>query len=217
MTLSLAIYNFRWHLCLTFYLTVSRRDIMSDFFEIQKFGLDPMAHPPTAESALALVDKIIETLPKQGWKLSKSDPAYEANVYWKYIDSELWYSRTTIHDANTHPFEWFKRTFSDKHFENMTSYYEMVKEATLVEEKDQDWKSFYLTYLLPPPFAERDIASWSLAVTPDEKKDEFYVIALPADLPLQTETTTRGVYSFFNKIRKIDDNKIEWIMGQTVG
>ncbi|KAK7207919.1 hypothetical protein BZA70DRAFT_272505 [Myxozyma melibiosi] len=183
-------------------------------FEIKKFGLDPHPHPPTAESALALAETILESLPSKGWKLSKDMPEHKASVHWKTIDSELWYSRSTIQDATKYPFEWFKRALYDEIFENMVSYYEMVREATCVEEK-KGWKGYRLTYLLPPPFAERDIATWLYTYTPEDREDEFTVIALPADYELQDEANTRGVYSFVHKVRKLDDDKIEWLMAQT--
>ncbi|KAK9466428.1 hypothetical protein V1512DRAFT_271408 [Lipomyces arxii] len=181
--------------------------------EVDKFGLLPLPHPPTPESTYAVVDRIIESVPKE-WKLSNSSPNYSTEVYYKVMDSEPWFLRKTLHDADTHPFEWFKRAIYDDHFDNMVKYYEVVQSNELKVEREGGWKGYTLKYKLPAPFAERDLATWLLKDYSDED-NTFTVVALPADIPLPEDATTRGVYSFFHRVRKTEDNQVEWIMGQT--
>ncbi|KAK9462075.1 uncharacterized protein V1516DRAFT_636463 [Lipomyces oligophaga] len=186
-------------------------------FEIKKFGLEPLVDPPTTDSAINLVQDIISTVPKE-WKVSKaSNDAYSSTVYWKYIDGELWYLRTSVHDLseNEELYDWFKKTLYEDHFNHMVNYYDVVKEVNFATTKG-DWDGYNLSYSLPAPFADRAIATWLMTHTPEDADDEtFYVVATPADIPLPSDAVTRGVYSFFHRVRKTEDNKIEWVMGQT--
>lgn len=185
------------------------------FYSVKEISLEPVPHPPSASSTLDLVREIIDTIPHE-WKLSKSGPKYGTKVYYKQIGPELWYTRTTVHDSNEHPYDWFKRTLYDDLFKNMMGYFDVIKEYKLSVEKGQGWQGYNLKYTLPAPFAQRDLATWLLPILPDENKEEFFVVALPADIPLPEDATTRGVYAFFHRVRKLEDGNVEWILGSTV-
>ncbi|KAK7207918.1 hypothetical protein BZA70DRAFT_30172 [Myxozyma melibiosi] len=185
-----------------------------DFYTIKEFTLNPVPHPPSAESTLALVKDIIATIP-DGWKFTKGGANFETKVYYKYIGPELWYARTTIHDGSKHPYEWFKRTLYQDLFKNMMGYFDVIKEYKLSVEQEQGWQGYNLKYTLPAPFAQRDLATWLLPIMPEEDKDEFYVVAMPADIPLPEDATTRGVYAFFHRVRKLENGDVEWTLGTT--
>ncbi|KAK9449389.1 uncharacterized protein V1518DRAFT_415872 [Limtongia smithiae] len=183
-------------------------------FELEAFHLEPLPEPPTIESTMNVINDIISTAPSS-WKLSTKQEQFSSEVYWKYIANELWYMRRSYHDPEAHPYEWFKRALVDDHFDNMVAYYEVVKSAQLAEEREGGWRGYLLQYGLPAPFARRDIATWLYITEPEESKHEFFIAAMPADLPLPEDATTRGVYSFFHRLRKTEDNKLEWIVAQT--
>ncbi|KAK9368485.1 hypothetical protein V1509DRAFT_623052 [Lipomyces kononenkoae] len=179
-------------------------------YDLDQFGLEPLSFPPTSASVLALVSEIIDSVP-DSWTVSKSSPNYSTVVYYKVLNGEPWFLRRSVHD---HPFEWFKSALYDDHFGNMVKYYDVVKSATQTTEQNS-WKGFTLKYTLPWPFAQRDIAAWLFAHMPTDNENEFTIVVLPADIPLPEDCTTRAVYSFFHRVRKTEDNKVEWIMGQT--
>ncbi|KAK9255221.1 hypothetical protein V1507DRAFT_53126 [Lipomyces tetrasporus] len=174
------------------------------------FGLEPLPTPPTTSSVLALVSEIIDSVP-DSWKLSKSSPNYSTAVYHKVLGTEPWFVRRSVH---SHPFEWFKRALYHDHFENVVKYYDVVKSASLKEEREA-WRGYTLKYKLPSPFADRDIAEWLLTHIPEDNEHEFIIVAVPADIPLPEDAITRGVYSFFHRVRKTENNDVEWIIGQT--
>ncbi|KAK9488890.1 hypothetical protein V1527DRAFT_516722 [Lipomyces starkeyi] len=182
----------------------------SEEYTLREFSLQPIPVPPTTCSVLSLVSEIIDSVP-DSWRVSKSSANYSTVVYNKVIGAEPWYLRRSVHD---HPFEWFKRALYQDHFDNMVKYYDVVKSASLAKERDA-WRAYTLKYTLPSPFAERDIATWLLTHIPADNENEFIIVALPADIPLPEDATTRAVYAFFHRVRKTEDNEVEWIVGQT--
>ncbi|KAK9240576.1 hypothetical protein V1525DRAFT_209647 [Lipomyces kononenkoae] len=179
-------------------------------YDLDQFGLEPLPFPPTTASVLGLVSEIIDSVP-DSWTVSKSSANYSTVVYYKVIDGEPWFLRRSVHD---HPFEWFKSALYEDHFGNMVKYYDVVKSVSQKVESDA-WKGYTLKYSLPLPFAGRDIAAWLFKHIPTDNENEFIIVALPADIPLPEDATTRAFYSFFHRVRKTENNEVEWIMGQT--
>ncbi|KAK9476568.1 hypothetical protein V1514DRAFT_359500 [Lipomyces japonicus] len=180
------------------------------FTDLDEFGLTPLLNPPTTESVLNLVDRFVSSY--SDWKKSKSLPEDELFVYYNTVANEPWYIRSSVHNDEEYPFAWFKKALLNDHFGNMVNYYDIVQSFELAK-KHGDWNGYTLKYLLPSPFANRDLATW-LFTTESATEDEFTVVAVPADIPLP-ENSTRAVYSFFHRVTKDADGRVTWILGTT--
>ncbi|KAK9473679.1 uncharacterized protein V1510DRAFT_413584 [Dipodascopsis tothii] len=176
---------------------------------MDKFDLNliPAGEVPALADAVALAKEIFAEAPTWPRNRASTD---DLQVYSTTRDGEPWFARVADVDV---PFDYFKQAFVPNFFESMVEFYEYVNAQKPIDDAGE-WKGYELHYILPGYFADRNITEW-FGYTCDDDAREFYIFALPADLPL-AEGATRAVYVFFHHVREDPETKqVCWSMAQT--
>ncbi|KAK9457587.1 hypothetical protein V1511DRAFT_509027 [Dipodascopsis uninucleata] len=175
-------------------------------------NLDLHTDPPAFDDAVDSMNAILGAL--DNWSVAKSLDDYQAKVYTGTFEGEPWFVRKSVFDGETYPMEWFRKALYENHFENLVEYYDVAQSCSLHESRGE-WQGYKLDYALPPPFTKREITQWlTIKDTSGDEGEQFYIFSVPADYELSPEAT-RGVYSFFQVVRKLEDGSIEWISAST--
>ncbi|KAK9471462.1 uncharacterized protein V1510DRAFT_431243 [Dipodascopsis tothii] len=159
---------------------------------------------PPAEDAVAVAASFLGDA-AAGWKRG---PVYHGCVQslTKTVDSELWAGRLSFHDE---PYEFFAQGLRDNHLFHEQQFIAQIQSFT-VGDTVQGWQDHEIHYNMSPVMTHRVFNEWVLAYEVPGKA-EFYVISVPSDSPVPPRSI-RGAYGAVERVRVLDDGRVEWFM-----
>ena len=135
---------------------------------------------------------------------------------WTHFPSpHKWYSRRSVH--KNHTYEQFRKGLYINHALNEKEYIHDIIETRKLEGtsdgKVEIWQS---TYNMPALINNRTFVS-VIYIFENTEIPEFYVVSRPALHPLSkiVKGAVRGYYESVERVKKLENGEIEWIMATT--
>ncbi|KAK9239753.1 hypothetical protein V1525DRAFT_338711 [Lipomyces kononenkoae] len=180
---------------------------MADFaFDLKPKPRTALIPPPAAVSlARSLITELANT-----WHKGSSYPL-GVQAYSRKLLGEKWFARISIHDE---PWDWFKAGICDNHSQNEVDYIDTFESYSEIDPGESGWKGIHARYRLGFPLSIREMPEWILAIQPDPDVKEFFVISVPADVPV-SKNTVRGRYASIEYLQELPDGKMKWTMAFT--
>lgn len=189
--------------------------------------LTPNSIPPR-ETLLAAAEALLSSA--DTWKKGKVFGAVQSLTRPKHKDDPAgppFHARLSTHAPEECTFEEFWDGLGIGRAQNETEYISEIKEASLVQQLNAHDAVYSMLYVFPPPLQPR-VFTVLQAVFRLEGKDEFVVVQLPVDVSGSEDAlkgkdhafrtdhghphVVRGRYASVERLRKLDDGRVEWLM-----
>ncbi|EJD44162.1 hypothetical protein AURDEDRAFT_152230 [Auricularia subglabra TFB-10046 SS5] len=188
--------------------------------------LTPNSIPPR-ETLLAAAEALLSSA--DAWKKGKVFGAVQSLTRPKHKDDPAgppFHARLSTHTAEECTFEEFWDGLGIGRAQNETEYISEIKEASLVQQLNEHDAVYSMLYVFPAPLQPR-VFTVLQAVFRSADKDELVVVQLPVDVSGSDELkgtdhafrtdhghahVVRGRYASAERLRKLDDGRVEWLM-----
>lgn len=183
-------------------------------FNLKKHSKEEL--PTAIEAGNSAIEFATEI--KNSWTKGKTyykENGVEVNTFnTKSKSGDFWMARVSNHSDVS--FEKFKKYILENHTENEVEYIPLLDSFRETDELEnlENWRGIRVHYKFPKFFDDREMTVWICAIQPDENKNQFVIISLPADQPV-SPGVTQGYYCSLEVVTYDEENEcVEWLMAQ---
>ncbi|KAH9901552.1 hypothetical protein C8Q73DRAFT_249431 [Cubamyces lactineus] len=174
---------------------------------------------PPEEDIIKAGKQILEST--MSWKQGK---AYQHNKVKTFSrskgprDGAGWYCRVSEHTKEDATFEEFWSKLGENKAENEMQFIPEIKTVTLIERISPTQTVWSLEYHFPPPISPRIFTVLHTAVLSTESPRTGIIVSIPVDVSDNAEYAkkeakgAKGRYVAVERIRELEDGKVEWRM-----
>ncbi|KAI0819536.1 hypothetical protein BC628DRAFT_1342177 [Trametes gibbosa] len=133
-------------------------------------------------------------------------------------DGAGWYGRLSQHTAEDATFEEFWSKLGENKAENEMEYMPEIKKVTLIKRISPTQSVWTLFYHFPPPVSPRVFTVVQTTWLSTDSPKTGLIVSIPVDVSdneeyaKMEEKGVKGRYASVERLRVLEDDKVEWVM-----
>ncbi|KAH9857137.1 hypothetical protein C2E23DRAFT_865738 [Lenzites betulinus] len=177
------------------------------------------AEIPSEEEIIKAGKELLEST--SSWKQGK---VYQHNTVKTFSrskgpkDGAAWFGRLSEHTSEEATFEEFWSKLGEDKAENEMQYIPEIKKVTLIKRISPTQSIWTLFYHFPPPVSPRVFTVVQTTWLSTDSPKMGMIVSLPVDVSDNAEYAkmeekgVKGRYTSVERLRVLDDGKVEWLM-----